>query len=60
MMAPEGRVMTVGEMEEAKKRPAYKPVQVQTAEGITEIWQMLPDPEDIIQFPNQNEQKKAA
>ena len=60
MLTPEGTVMTEAQMKEKKKKPAYKPVQVQTAEGIIEIWQMLTEPEDIIQFPDQEEERKAA
>lgn len=60
MLTPEGSVMTPEEMEKAGKMPDYQPVNVQTAEGVIEVWQMLPEPKDIIQFPKQEELKQAA
>ena len=63
MLTPEGKVMTIEEMEAAGKLPDYKPVEVQTAEGEIEVWQLLPVPKDkpkVIESPREEELKKAA
>ena len=51
--------MTIEEMEADGKLPDYKPVEVQTAEGKIEVWQLLPVPK-VIESPREEELKKAA